>query len=248
MRVAIHQPNYFPWLGYFLKIQLADVFVFHDTVSISRQSYVKRVRINKESAGKASRWLSVPVQHHSSKDAIATLKADQDRDWRMQHLRFIDAAYRQTKHFDEAFPFLESALTATNHIQPVADINIALIQRLCKMIGCKRRWVRSSDLQRPESGSALNAEIVREVGGDTYLAGKGSMGYHNAEDFATRNLAVRFVDSSHFLQQQLSGLSKDLATDRSIIDALMHIGWQGVRDVLQNAGQAFRESEVGSAE
>ena len=42
--VAIHQPNYLPWLGYFHKIAAADIFVFLDDVPFSKGSYINRVK------------------------------------------------------------------------------------------------------------------------------------------------------------------------------------------------------------
>src|SRR5690348_1614998 len=57
--VAIHQPNYIPWLGYFFKIAHVHQFVFLDTVAFSHGSLVNRNTI-KTSTGPA--WLTIPVR------------------------------------------------------------------------------------------------------------------------------------------------------------------------------------------
>ena len=56
--VAVHQPNYLPWLGYFYKIACADVFIFLDDVQFSKNSYINRVRILH---AQRSHWLTIPV-------------------------------------------------------------------------------------------------------------------------------------------------------------------------------------------
>ena len=56
--VAIHQPNYLPWLGYFAKISEADEFVFLDDVQYSKNSYTNRVKVLHADK---PRWLTVPV-------------------------------------------------------------------------------------------------------------------------------------------------------------------------------------------
>ncbi|MFQ5915470.1 MAG: WbqC family protein, partial [Nitrospinota bacterium] len=66
MIVAIHQPNYFPWLGYFYKIAMADVFVFLDDAQFSKNSLINRNRI---AGSNGVQWLTVPV-HHRIRQAI----------------------------------------------------------------------------------------------------------------------------------------------------------------------------------
>ena len=58
MKVAIHQPNYLPWMGYFHKMHHADVFIFLDDVQFTKGSHINRVKIL---SGKGPRWLTVPV-------------------------------------------------------------------------------------------------------------------------------------------------------------------------------------------
>jgi hypothetical protein len=58
MLVAIHQPNYFPWLGYLDRMAKADLFVVLDHVQFERRSYQNRIQILLEGE---PRWLTVPV-------------------------------------------------------------------------------------------------------------------------------------------------------------------------------------------
>ncbi len=63
MICAIHQPNFFPWLGYFDKISRADVFVFLDVVDYpksgsSMSSWVNRVMLK---VGSQKTWVRCPV-------------------------------------------------------------------------------------------------------------------------------------------------------------------------------------------
>ena len=60
-KVAIHQPNYLPWLGYFAKIKKCDIFVFLDDVQFSKNSWQNRVHI-KSPNGK--QFLTQPLNKH----------------------------------------------------------------------------------------------------------------------------------------------------------------------------------------
>ena len=57
--VAIHQPNFLPWQGYFYKILNCDIFIFLDHVGFSKGSYTNRVKVMSPSGPK---WLTVPVK------------------------------------------------------------------------------------------------------------------------------------------------------------------------------------------
>ena len=73
MLVAIHQPNFLPWLGYFDRMVNADLFVLLDHVQFERRNYHNRTMILLE--GEA-RWLTVPVVQLSQKERIVEKRVD----------------------------------------------------------------------------------------------------------------------------------------------------------------------------
>ena len=89
MRVAIHQPQYLPWLGYLAKWAAADLFVFLDTVQYEKNGWQNRNRIK---TADGARWLTVPV-HARLGTPIADVAIDCEQSWSARHLRAIDGAY-----------------------------------------------------------------------------------------------------------------------------------------------------------
>ena len=63
MIIAIHQPNFIPWLGYFYKINHCDLFVLLDDVQYTKNSLINRNRI-KSNTGE--QWVTMPVLHSGS--------------------------------------------------------------------------------------------------------------------------------------------------------------------------------------
>ena len=61
MRVAVSQPTYLPWMGYFALINNVDAFVFYDDVQFSPQSWQQR---NKIKTGNGTQWLTVPIERN----------------------------------------------------------------------------------------------------------------------------------------------------------------------------------------
>ncbi len=110
MRVAIHQPNYLPWLGYFDKILRCDVFVFLDRVQMSVQSYTQRVQILSRGI---PLWLTVPIRKKGLfGQSIAEVECNSLVPWRRKHLGTIQANYGREAHFREVFQDLKGVFEA----------------------------------------------------------------------------------------------------------------------------------------
>ena len=86
MKVAIHQPQYLPWLGYLAKWAAADVFVFLDTVQYEKNGWQNRNRIR---TADGAHWLTVPVHAHLG-TPIGAVSIDTTQPWRSRHLRAIE--------------------------------------------------------------------------------------------------------------------------------------------------------------
>ncbi|PYN14894.1 MAG: hypothetical protein DME05_13725, partial [Candidatus Rokuibacteriota bacterium] len=89
MKIAIHQPHYLPWLGYFAKWAAADLFVFLDTVQFEKNGWQNRNRIKTRDG---ARWLTVPVRA-SLGTPIKDVTIDERQPWPGRHLRMIEHAY-----------------------------------------------------------------------------------------------------------------------------------------------------------
>src|SRR5579885_3238047 len=81
MLIAAHQPNFMPWLGYFDKMNKADLFVSVDHVQYERQSFQSRTRVK---TGEGARWITVPVIQESRDERIADKRIDNSRDGRFR--------------------------------------------------------------------------------------------------------------------------------------------------------------------
>jgi hypothetical protein len=57
-RIAIHQPEHLPWLGYLDKARRADAFIFLDTVAFKKNYFENRNRIR---TPQGWAWVTAPV-------------------------------------------------------------------------------------------------------------------------------------------------------------------------------------------
>src|SRR5215475_5075930 len=107
MKLAIHQPHYLPWLGYFAKWAAADLFVFLDTVQYEKNGWQNRNRIKTR---EGARWLTVPVRARLG-TPIREVLIDSSQPWRDRHFAALESAYGGApgwgRHHDELHALYE---------------------------------------------------------------------------------------------------------------------------------------------
>lgn len=189
--VAIHQPNFFPWLGYFDKIRKADAFVFLDRVDYPRAgsgsmgSWCNRVRLAVQ--GQAQ-WVSCPVLRMPLGSPIAHARIDDRQPWQTKLLKTLEANYRRAPQYKPTLDFLEPLIRSAE--TNLADFNIAAIQAIAARLGLSTRFVRQSELAYSGSATDLLVSIVAAAGGNAYLAGGGATGYQQDQLFGEHGQAL----------------------------------------------------------
>lgn len=228
--VAIHQPNFFPWLGYFDKIARADVFVILDSVQFAKTGGTWSNRVQVLANGRPL-WLTLPIvrSYHGVRSYLE-MEIDDRTPWRAKHLKTIQLSYAGAPHVQAVAPVVQAALDNPTH--SLVEFNVAAIRKLCASMELDTsKFVFSSTLPVSGQGTDLLIAIVRAVGGTAYLAGGQASAYQEDHKFAQNGIDLVWQNFQHPVYQQRSG--QDFVAGLSIIDALMHRGWQGVGALLK---------------
>ncbi len=215
-RVAIHQPNFLPYPGFFSKMLQADVFVLYDTAQFSRREYHNRNRI-KTSQG--VRWITVPVRV-SGFSPISGVEIDNAQHWQRKIWRSLEVNYGRAPYFDSYAPELKRLLDERSWAR-LADLNCELIRLLKKLLAIDARLVLASNLV-PAAGGDATARLVnltRAAGGDTYISGPGGRHYLDTTKF--REVRLEYADHTAVAYPQLWGA---FVPNLCIVDALMNCG------------------------
>ena len=236
--VAIHQPNYLPWLGYFVKMYLSDVFVFHDTVGFSKSGYTKRCKIIGAKGTTSTTWLSVPVSNREEGTSIKDIEIAEDDKWRGKHLRKIENAYASAPYFEECYSFLRKQLTTHQSHRCLTDLNTSLIQDIATQLEIYPKYVYSSELKVEGQKSALNLNIAKALEASVYVQGSGAGTYE--DDMAFRDAGVKIcpVDTYSWLSNHpYTTDALGFVNGLSIIDVLMHCGIEGTKNMIKQIAE-----------
>jgi WbqC-like protein family len=172
MKVAICQPTYLPWMGYFDLIDQADVFVLLDDVQFKKRSWQQRNLIKTPTG---LQWLTVPiVVGGRSGQLIKDVQIKDVEFWR-DHCRSIELNYRRSDAFDSYFGPLVSHLKGTGPL--LVDLNVPLIEWFIDLLGIKTRVIVSSTLRQTGKRTELLTNICRSLEATQYISPLGSAAY-----------------------------------------------------------------------
>lgn len=222
MRVAVMQPTWLPWMGYFDLIDQVDQFVFLDTVQFSKQSWHCRNRI-KTSQG--SKWISLPVSARFSEGtSLDTAIVHPERRMR-KFIKTLRQEYSGAHAFDSEFPALAKHLSSISDNAFLADVNIGFIQFAMERLGISTKTVRTQSLPKFDGRVTRLVEICRLFGADTYVSAPGSadyIGLDGTKCFEEAGINVVFQRYDHPIYPQCgSGF----------------LGFMSIVDLLLNAGE-----------
>ena len=219
MRIAIHQPNYLPWPGYFKKMSLCDVFVFLDDVQLNKESYTRRVKIRHPEKTDSSAWLTVPLRKAGMHTLIKDLVIDRSKEWTIHHQSLLEHTYQKAPGWTKNSPWIQEMFRQQENYDFIADMNIFLVKNIAERLGIKCKFVRSGNI--PVSGKAddYTYAIVKELGGTTYIRGKGEQRY--AKNRAWTNDLSLTVVNIDYMQQIDSDPSGTWRNGYSVIDLFL---------------------------
>lgn len=244
MRIAIMQPYFFPYLGYFQLIQAADVMLLYGQVSFRKKSYITRNQIYDRSQNAPSP-IRVPVLNASSHARIDQTQIEPPPQWRGPLLRKLANAYGRAKCFDETYPVLEKAIPSA--AESVHELNCNLLKTLASHLGLGSKVLCSDssfdafeaeleDIGRNEyPGVEIKSvriiELCRRYGASEYLNPIGGQSLYSKETFQNRSLGLRFHNMGPVKYPQFGD---SFTPFLSIIDTLMHVGKANTQELLQS--------------
>ena len=226
MIVAIMQPYFFPYLGYFQLMQAVDCFVFYDDAQYMKGGWVNRNRILHD--GEA-RWWTYPVVRENFRLPICQRRFDRSPDHDASLLDKLHGAYRRAPYKDPATALVEDTLASG--ASGIASLNEQGLRRVAERLGIGCRFLSSSQIEhdRNLSGQARVLDICRRLGATQYLNAIGGVDLYDPVAFADAGIELGFVRPRLRPYEQFKHPHVPFL---SVVDALMFNPAEAVRAML----------------
>lgn len=218
-RIAIIQPSFLPWLGYFEQMARADVFVHFDDVQYTRKDWRNRNRL--KSSG-AVQTITVPVgKHDYGVSLVNEIRIGDVPQWREKLTRQISCWYAKAPFFLPIFNEISTIIL--NSGTSLVDLNYTLTDFLRLQLGITTPQHKSSDIQnKPEDKNFKIISICKHHGADILYDGKAAQSFIDTDLFAAHGITVIFQDYRHTPYPQLWG--EDFVSHLSVLDLLFNCG------------------------
>jgi hypothetical protein len=224
MIVSINQPNYIPYLGHFHRIAKSDIFVALDDVQFSNGN-MHHWNCIKTPQGKLR--IKIPLEYHF-KDSLNMVRTKDELMWKEKHLKMIQFNYSKARYFQDFFPRFQELLLSP--YQNLADMNITLIEYICKGFGFTAKIIRASELKLQTLKEERILDICNMLNAKTYLSGIGAKAYQEEKHFKDRGIELRYTDYHSFEYPQQF---HDFIPDLSVIDYILNCGFDW--DIVEKA-------------
>lgn len=226
MRVAVMQPYFFPYLGYFQLMAAVDVIVFLDDAQYINRGYVNR---NAIMVAGGAHWLSRPVSYAPREAAINERHYIDDARLFEKWERTLQQAYGRTPFFLDAYPHVSSALKfgALN----VAEYNATTLRSMAVLLGIGTRTLAASDLGLAADlrGERRILAICSAMKADVYVNAAGGVGLYGEAAFRANGCRLFFLNTG-IPPTDLAGESRHL----SVIHHLLTHGIERTKATLSD--------------
>jgi hypothetical protein len=224
-RLAIMQPYFFPYIGYFQLIQAVDQFIVYDNIKYTKKGWINKNRISHRGQ---EILFSLPLEGASDaldvKDRAVSTGFRKDK-----FLNLIREAYRNAPHFQSVYPLIENII-----YQPQANLFKYIYKSIidiCVYLKIETMITISSSLSIDHSLTGVQRVIAlcQEVNAGTYVNAIGGKALYEKDQFKSCGIDLNFLQSNNFDYKQFDS---EFIPWLSIIDVMMFSSVEKIRQYL----------------
>ena len=214
-KIAIMQPYFFPYLGYWQLINAVDEFVLLDDVNFIMRGYINRnnILLNKDKY-----LFSIPLNKPSQNKLIKDTDLNFSKDLKDKFIKTIQMAYKKAPYYGKFFPVLESiiyfeTLDLTSYIENS-------IRKTLTYLNIEKTIKRSSLIKKNNELKAQYRiiEINKKLHSNIYINAIGGQELYDKSEFLSNNIDLKFIKMNNIEYKQFNG---EFIPNLSFIDVLM---------------------------
>lgn len=215
MTLAIMQPYFLPYIGYFSLMKAVDRFVVYDDVAFINRGWVNR---NQLLVGGKAHLFTIPLREASQNKKIREIALDETTRWREKLLRTVEQSYKKAPHFAPAYSLLAQVLQTP--AGTIADLALNGLRAVNEYLGLRTELVPTSTLYEnsPLKAQERILDICRREGASRYINPVGGMELYDKAAFADAGIELFFIQSAKVEYPQFGG---EFVPWLSILDVLM---------------------------
>jgi len=223
VKLAIMQPYFFPYIGYWQLISAVDTFVIYDDVNYIKQGYVNR---NSLLINKVKAFYTLELNGASSFKLIKEIQVGRNIP---KLIKMLEQNYKKAPYFMDVFPVVSDIINfPENNLGKYLGNSIFKISSLLDL---KPKFIYSSDIEKNNTlkGKDKVLAICKTLKATKYLNAIGGQELYCKDEFMTNGIELNFIKTLDICYPQSS---QSFVPNLSIIDVLMHCGKEKTKYIL----------------
>lgn len=247
MKLAIMQPYFFPYIGYFQLIHSVDKFIIYQHVSFRKKSWITRNRLLDKSIGMPFLF-NIPVRQQSSNLLIREVEiSGNSKEWNRKFLKILQQNYAKATHFKEIQFLLKKVLEnlETNYLH---EFNSKFIIAICEYLEIDTviqyeneeflmlekeldyNYTDSDTLVTVKKKTQRIIDMCRYEQSSHYINPNGGRQLYHKQLFKAHGIQLNFIETLDYKYNQFGF---DFVPHLSILDVLMHIGKERTQELIK---------------
>jgi len=186
--VTIHQPESFPWMGFFNKMIMADDYIILDNVDFRKNYFQNRNQILTK---QGPAFITIPVDNKKYK-AINEIRIVEQKNWQKKQFATLCQTYSKSPYYNLHKEFLESLYSSEYEL--LIDFNMRVIDYVRRVLDIDTPMSMASDLNVRGTSTELLIELCKKHNATHYLAGRDGINYLNTDLFNDAGIKIIFQD------------------------------------------------------
>ncbi|MCD4832931.1 MAG: WbqC family protein [Bacteroidales bacterium] len=244
MKLAIMQPYFFPYIGYFQLINSVDKYILYDNLAFIKEAWINRNYILNKSSYKKN-YVIVPLEKKSSNKKISEIKIFNHYDWRKKILNALYLNYNHAINFDQTYILIEKLVNYETEY--LSEFNKNSIIKICDYLQIKTKiscnegyfnevenliaqvTIEGFDREKYPTKTLRILEFCKRERANIFYNAIGGQNLYSKELFKEHNVLLGFIKTENFKYKQHSNL---FINNLSIIDVMMFNPKNVIKDML----------------
>ena len=214
-KIFIHQPDFCPWLNFFIRVNKADYFIILDDIQFNRRGWLNKDFIK---TANGVQKITVPVKKISRENSfVNSIKISYENEWTSTFLKTLQMNYSRSINYPNNIKVIENILK--NKYEYLIDLNLEFIKYFFFILNIKTKIIKSSELNLLKKGSNKILEICQLLDCSEYITGEGSKNYLDLNKFKENKIDINFKIKFKKKYDQING---KFINNLSIIDYFLN--------------------------
>lgn len=230
MKIALMQPYFFPYIGYFQLIKSVDQFIIFDNAQYVKRSWMNRNRILNEH--KESVFINIPVNRVPRETKIKEIQINNKLNWQRTILNQL-LIYKKAPNYSEVMKLVEECISKS--VESLSLFNTNILKAICSVLEIET-YIAFLSEQFPGINSSNESDewglqVSLASHATSYINAIGGKEFYNPKKYLDNNIEIKFIKSNRITYNQFG---KNFVSNLSIIDILMFNSQKNILDMLNN--------------